>query len=111
MCSQIGRRTRAAVEGKSQRTLFRVLTIECVGHEKHLGFDLAVAALEREPARGGGVLQHFAVERNLVMGHDRRNFGDVKLFFVLVGARFGSRRLLLFRPGLASGAFSAGFFS
>ena len=38
----------------------------------------------------------FAVERDLVMGHHRRNFGDVKFFFVLVGARFGSGRLLLF---------------
>src|SRR6185312_16401505 len=91
-----GRRTRAAVEGKSQWTFFRILSVQCVGHEKHLAFDLAIAALERQPACGGGVLEYFAVERNLVMGHHRRNFGDIKFFFVLVSTRFGSRWLLLF---------------
>ncbi len=91
-----GRRTRAAVEGKGQRTLFRVLAVERVGNKKHLGFDLAVAAFEREPARGRGVLERLAIQCHLVVGHHRRNFGDIKLFFVLVGTWLRAGRLLLF---------------
>ena len=84
-----GRRPRAAVKRESQRTLLNILTVEGVGHEKHLGFDLAVAALDGKPSRGGRVLQRLAVYRDLAMRHHRRNFGDVKLFFIFVSPRLG----------------------
>ena len=47
----------ATIEGESQRTLARILAVKRVGDEKHLGFDLAVGALQGKPAGGRRVVQ------------------------------------------------------
>ena len=108
-----GRRPRAAVERESQRTLFNILTVEGVGHEKHLGFDLAVAALDGKASRGRRVFQHLAVYRDLAMRHHRRNFGDVILFFIFVSPGLWRSYLLIFRwrRGLCLLGGLTGFFS
>ena len=95
-------RTRAAVEGKCQRTLGSVLAIERVSDEKHFGFDLAVATLDRKPSGRRRVLQQLSVDGDLVMRHHRRHFGHVEvlflvLFLVFFRRGFASRRLLFRR--------------
>ena len=92
-----GGRSRAAVERKRHRTLGRVLSIQRISDKKHFSFDFAVAALDRQPARGRRVFQQLAVNRDLVVRHHGGDFGHVvALFLVLLFvARAFSRPLFL----------------
>src|SRR5262249_25665896 len=84
--------------------------VEGVGDKEHFCFDLAVAALDGQPPRGCRVTQQLAVNRDLVMRHDRRNFRHVEVLFTFLarvrlilwlGLRGG--RLLLGRLGGGTG--------
>ena len=104
-------RAGAAVEGKSERPLGGVLAVERVGDVEHFGFDLAIAALDREASGGGCVLQaslpSTVIWWCVTTGGD---FGHVEvLFFVFlfVGEGWRHWRLLLGR-GVGLIVFSAG---
>ena len=94
MCSQIVAEPGPPLKAKVSGRLLGVLAVERVGDEKHLGFDLAVAAFDGEPARGGGVLQRLAIQGNLMMRDDGRDFRHVvvEIFavfvFIFVAGRF-----------------------
>ena len=106
MCSQTVADPGPPLKAKVSGRLAGILPVERVGHEKHFGFDLPVAALDGKPPRSSGVLQRFAIDRDLVMGHDRRHFRHVVvLFLVLLGSWLGSNCLLLFRSRIRFGGF------
>ena len=75
----------AAIEREGQRTLAGVLSVKRVGDEKHFGFGLAVAALEGKPAGRRRVAERLAVQRDLVMRDNGRNFADIVMFFLVGG--------------------------
>jgi len=102
------RRSRAAVEAKRQWTFASVLSVQRIGNEKHLGFDLAVTAFDGEAASSRRVAEQLAVDRDLMMRDHRRHLGHVEMLFLvarrfLAGLRLGfggsGGRLLCFRLG------------
>src|SRR6185437_6187735 len=83
----------AAVKCEGERALGSISAIQRVCDEEHFRFDLAVASLNGKASGGCGVLERVAVDRNLVMSHNRRDFGHIEALFLLIiaGLRLGWR--------------------
>src|SRR5262249_21658391 len=73
-----------AVESKCQRTLGRILAIECVGDKKHFRFDFSVGTFEWQASGSSRVFQQGPIDSDLVVRDDRRDFADVVVFLLVV---------------------------